>query len=294
MGKTIGKSSLALFAMTVAAYMAIPAAQASYDQYPDLSASSLRYAVKTKRKLDLHYSVYAGGFEALHATLVMNLDKRAYGLKVKAETQGLIGDLFPWQASYITTGHTQHGMLVPSVYTARNTWRKNEKITEMDYGPNGRILKSTTQDGDKTTVKRDFKATLTRHTLDMLTGVLAMLQSVKNTDSCAGAFPVFDGKRRFNIVLKNDGEEMLKSSSYSDYRGMALRCTLTVQPVAGFSKEDQKRGWLAVQHHTEAHHMLPTLWLGRLKGTGQVVPVKMEIASEFGAVVAHLSNSNAD
>ena len=294
MGKTIRKSSLVLLAMTVAAYAAIPLAQASYDKYPDLSASSLRYKVKTKHKLDLHYSVYAGGFEALHASLVMNLDKKAYGLKVIATTEGLIGDLFPWRASYITTGHTQDGRLVPAVYTARSTWRKNEKITEMDYGPGGRILKSTTQDGEKTTVKRDFKAELTRHTLDMLTGVLAMLQSVKNTSNCAGAFPVFDGKRRFNIVLKNDGQEMLTPSSYSDYKGMALRCTLTVQPVAGFSKEDQKRGWLAVQHHTEARHMLPTLWLGRLKGTGQVVPVKMEIASEFGAVVADLSSSSND
>ncbi|MBU6476166.1 MAG: DUF3108 domain-containing protein [Alphaproteobacteria bacterium] len=291
MKKIVKKSGLAAVIVTIAVCAGFPAARASYDAYPDLSAAALRYQVTAKRKLDLHYSVYAGGFEALHATLVMRLDKNAYDLKVSAATQGLIGDLFPWRASYITTGHADAGRLVPAVYTARSTWRKNEKITEMDYGPNGKILKSTTQDGEKTTVRRDFKTKLTQHTLDMLTGVLAMLQSVRNTNRCAGAFPVFDGKRRFNIVLKDDGREMLQPTSYSNYKGMALRCTLTVRPVAGFSAEDQKRGWLAVQNHTEARHMPPTLWLGRLKGSGQVVPVKMEIASEYGAVVAHLSGA---
>jgi len=269
-------------------------AQASYPKNPDFYEAAVHYKVDQEHKLSLKYDVYAGGFKALNASLVMDLDKRAYDMKLKATTEGFIGSLFPWQASYDTSGHADNGKLFPSVYTERSTWRGSEKVTEMDYGPNGKVLKSTTQDGNKTTVDRDINKGLSANTLDILTGTLVMLQSAKSTNKCEGSFPVFDGKRRFNIVLKDDGTEVLQASRYSTFSGEALRCTLEVQPVAGFQPKDQKRGWMAVQNHTEARHMLPTIWLAKLDDTDQVVPVRMEIASEYGSVVAHLTSDTDD
>ena len=264
-------------------------ADASFEKNPNLQDVSLRYAMEREHKLSLQYDVYAGGFKALNAKLVMDLDKKAYDMKLHAATQGFIGSLFPWNASYNTSGHADKGRLIPTVYTERSTWRGNEKITEMDYAPNGKFLKSTTQNQGKTTVERNIDEVLTADTLDLLTGTLVMLQSAKNTNQCAGKFPVFDGKRRFNITLKDDGTEVLAPSNYSKFEGEAMRCILTVEPVAGFKPKDAKRGWMAVQNHTEERHKLPTIWLAHMKDSGQVVPVRMEIASAYGTVIAHLS-----
>ena len=280
--------AVSVAALAMIALAATPA-QATYPKNPELVDVSINYKVDQERKFSLHYDVYAGGFKALNASLVMDLDKRAYDMKLKAATEGFIGSLFPWSATYNTSGHAEQGKLIPTVHTERSTWRGSEKVTEMSYGPNGKILKSTTQDGDKTTVNRDIDQVLSKDTLDLLTGTLTMLQSAKNTEKCAGKFPVFDGKRRFNIVLQDDGTEVLPVSRYSKFSGEALRCTITVEPVAGFVPKDQKRGWMAVQNHTEAHHMLPTIWLARVGDSGQVIPVRMQIASEYGSVVAHLS-----
>lgn len=292
MGTAIKRAGYSLAAMGVAVMAS--AAQASYPKNPDLYDVSTRYKVDREHKLSLKYNVYAGGFEALNASLVMDLDKHAYDMKLQASTEGFIGSLFPWQASYDTSGHADKGKLIPSVYTERSTWRGAEKVTEMDYGPNGKVLKATTQDGKKTTVDRDVNQMLSANTLDILTGTLVMLQTAKNTNKCQGSFPMFDGKRRFNVVLKDDGTEMLQASRYSTFSGEALRCTLEVQPVAGFEPKDQKRGWMAVQNHTEARHKLPTIWLAKLDDSEQVVPVRMEIASEYGSVVAHLSSDTDD
>ena len=280
--------SLSAMALAFIAITATPAVAARVKN-PNLYEASINYKVDQEHKLSLQYNVYAGGFEALNAKLVMDLDKHAYDMKLQAATQGFIGALFPWSASYNTSGHAERGRLLPTVYTERSTWRGSEKVTEMDYGPNGKVLKSTTQNGNTTTVDRDINQVLSANTLDLLTGTLVMLQSAKNTNHCAGKFPVFDGKRRFNIVLKDDGTEVLPPSRYSKFEGEAMRCTLTVEPVAGFEPKDQKRGWMAVQNHTEAHHMLPTIWLARVGDSDQVVPVRMQIASEYGSVVAHLS-----
>ncbi|MDE1150935.1 MAG: DUF3108 domain-containing protein [Micavibrio sp.] len=265
------------------------AAEAGYKPYYE--NASLRYDIQEPKKMGLKYDVYAGGFQALSANLEMDLTKKAYDIGLDAKTEGFIGSLFPWEASYSTSGHSEKGVLIPSLSTSRSTWKKSVKTTEMAYDPKGALVKSTTQADNKTTVQRDFKKELSQDAVDMLTGTLLMMQNTKNTQKCEGSFPVFDGKRRYNITLKDDGKEMLEKSKYSAFKGEALRCTLKVDPVAGFNDKDQKRGWMAVQNHTEARHKLPTIWLARLEDKGPIVPVRVEIASEYGAVVAHLTGA---
>lgn len=279
--------SCVLSAVLLAGLVSTPTAKASYDK-------ANFYAMDQQRKLSLKYDVYAGGFKALNASLVMDLSKKAYDMELDAETQGFIGNLFPWKASLNTSGHAEKGILIPTIHTERSSWRQKLKIIEMNYAPNGRVLKTTTQSDGKTVTNRDIDQEMAKNAMDLLTGTLVILQNVRNSDKCTGKFPVFDGKRRFNITLTDEGKETLSPSKYSSFQGEAVRCTLTVEPVAGFKKKDQKRGWMAVQNHTEQHHMLPTLWLARLKGSNQVVPVRMEIASDYGSVVAHLSNGIAN
>jgi len=267
----------------------LAAAENGYKPYYENVA--LRYDVQEPKKMGLKYDVYAGGFQALSANLEMDLNKKAYDIDLDAKTEGFIGSLFPWQATYSTSGHSEKGVLIPTVSTSRSTWKKSVKTTEMAYDPKGTLLKTTTQADDKTTVQRDFKKELSQDAVDMLTGTLLMMQNAKNTQKCEGSFPVFDGKRRYNITLKDDGKEVLAKNKYSAFTGEALRCTLKVDPVAGFNDKDQKRGWMAVQNHTEARHKLPTIWLARLEDKGPIVPVRVEIASEYGAVVAHLTGT---
>jgi len=251
--------------------------------------ASLRYDIEAPKKLGLTYDVYAGGFKALAATLDMDLDPKAYDMSLKAKTQGTIGSLFPWEATYATSGRATDGAPTPTMHTSRSSWKKDEKVTEMQFSPKGDVLKTTTHENNQTKIKKDFDPSLTTDAVDVLTGALQMFQRTGQTSKCEGSFPVFDGKRRFNITLSDDGTETLTKNKYSAYRGDTLRCTLKVEPVAGFKKDDTKRGWMAVQNHTEARKKPPTLWMAQLEEKGPMVPVRMEIASSYGTVVAHLT-----
>lgn len=281
--KLVKSAAHAVFATLIA--LMPQAAQAAYEK------ASLRYEVNEPEKLGLKYDVYAGGFKALNAELTMDLDPKAYDMALKAQTQGMIGNLFPWEATYATSGHAENGTPLPSMHTSRSSWKKNEKVTEMQYGPKGTLLKTTTREDNKTKVKKDFEPDMTKDAVDMLTGALQMMQNTGMTDQCAGSFPVFDGKRRFDIELKDDGKDTLAKSKYSAFRGEAIRCTVKVKPVAGFKKKDQNRGWLAVQNHTEERNKPPTIWFAKLEENGPMVPVRMEIASSYGSVVAHLTGA---
>lgn len=289
MSKTCLKFILPAALAAVIGFSASAQAQQGYKPYYE--NASLRYDMPEPKQLGLRYDVYAGGLKALSANLELDLAAEAYDIGLKAETDGFIGSLFPWKASYATSGHSDKGVLIPTVSTSSSSWRSDEKTTEMSYDPHGNLLKTTEQRGQKTVVKRDIDKSLTHDAVDMLTGALLMMQNAKNTEKCEGSFPVFDGKRRFNITLKDDGRETLAKSSLSRFEGEALRCTLKVEPVAGFKPKDKDRGWMAVQAHTEARKKPPTIWFARLDDKGPVVPVRMEINSAYGAVVAHLTGA---
>jgi YD repeat-containing protein len=259
---------------------------------PYYENAALRYDVTEPRKMDLQYDVYAGGFHALDASLELDLDKKAYDVGIDAKTKGFIGKMFPWQASYSTSGHAEKGVLIPTTSTGRSAWRNRVSTTEMKYDPKGRLVKTTTQSGSKTTVNRDIDKNMATNAVDILTSTLLIMQNARNTQKCEGSFPVFDGKRRFNITLHDDGTDTIQKSKYSSFSGEAMRCTMKMEPVAGFKDKDLKRGWMAVQAHTEERKKDPTIWLARLDSKGPVVPVRMEIASQYGTVVAHLTGTN--
>lgn len=261
--------------------------------HADYQQASLRYDVEKKQKLALQYDVYAGGMHALNASLTLDLDKKAYDMALEAETQGIIGSLFPWKANYSASGHTRDGVLIPNMYKSQSSWKDKIKITEMDFDPKGKVLKTTTRENDKTTTERDIDDVLSANAVDLLTGALAMMQSARNTSKCAGTFPIFDGKRRFNITLTDAGADTISKSKYSSFSGKALRCVLKVDPVAGFKEKDKNRGWMAIQNHTAERKKMPTLWFGPHPKSGQIVPVRMEISSSYGGVVAHLTSSQA-
>jgi len=246
------------------------------------------HATNDFQDMVLTYNIYAGGMHALTAQLNMDTTTDNYDVALKAQTKGFIGKLFPWAGDYTTTGLTQDNKLSPTIHKASSKWKKKLKQTELEYQANGDFKEKRVKKNGKTTTQSNIKSELTLETVDMLTGILSMLQQTGNTHSCGGSAPVFDGKRRFNITFKDDGIDTIKKSKYSTFSGPALRCIIDVKPVAGFKKKDQKRGWMAIQNHTNKRKKPPTIWLAQLEENGPVVPVRMEIRSDYGAVIAHL------
>lgn len=238
----------------------------------------------------LGYDVYAGGMRALQASLAMNLSQENYEVELDAKTQGFIGKLFPWAGHYATLGSSEDGDLTPKEYKSTSVWKKDAKQTRLEYKNGAFKAKHVTKNGKKTT-QTEIKDTLTKDTVDMLTGAIQLLQKTHDNHGCSGSVPVFDGKRRFNLVFKDQGTDTIRKSKYSVFHGKAIKCIIEVEPVLGFKEKDKKRGWMAVQNHTKERKKMPTIWLASLQDDGPFVPVRMEISSDYGGVVAHLSKT---
>lgn len=285
----IVRKHLALFTAAALLCWAVPAVSAEKTD----AATAVRYAVTTPVTLDLKYDIYAGGFDVMSADLSLDLAPKTYKLGMTANTHNFIGKLFPWKGVYRTTGGAaKSGGPVPQEHLATTTWKGTVTRKKMEYDAAGDLTMLTTSEKNKTRERTDIKEDLYKGSVDLLTGMMMIIENTTAAKTCEGVFPVFDGKRRFDIKLHSPIEERLEKSKYSAFQGDTVRCTIKVMPVGGFVKKDAKRGWMAVQSHTEERKHPPLVWFG--KGPGdRMIPVRMEIASAYGSVVAHLMTKTA-
>lgn len=239
---------------------------------------------------NLGYDIYAGGFEAVHAKYLLSQDAESdLKVEVQAETEGFIGKLFPWHGRYTTTGQYKGDDFVPATHTSTSVWRDKPKEKELVF-ENGKIKSYVERTQTSKREKEDLKPDMVNNAVDLLSAVMIAVKKVENTGECNTSATAFDGKRKFDIQLTDSVNDTIKSPQYSVYNGPALKCTLSVLPLEGFKPGDENKGWMAIQNHTAERGKLPEIWFAPLKENGPLLPVRMEIESSYGNVVAHLSD----
>lgn len=242
-----------------------------------------------QQKVTLKYDIYAGGMHALKAFYHVSETSTAYQTSLKAMTKGMIGKVFPWTGEFETMGTRYNQAYTPIQHQANSKWKKKIKKTELSFDEAGRLQQRVYEKYKRPAViQTEFKEGVTDNAHDMMSGIMSLMQQAGINKKCAGSTDIVDGKRKFNIALKDEGVEMLKKTKHNVFSGPALKCTIEVTPVAGYREKDKNRGWMAVQNHSKERNKMPTIWLGRLENK-QIVPVRMEINSSYGTVIAHLS-----
>tara|TARA_B100000686_G_scaffold320065_1_gene371350 strand:- start:946 stop:1776 length:831 start_codon:yes stop_codon:yes gene_type:complete len=242
----------------------------------------------------LEYNVFAGGVEALRADFdIAEKNSGQTEIDVEVETDGFIGTLFPWEGTYKTIGANLDPVFRPDQHTSTTEWRGDPKYKTLTF-QDGRAVSYSEVKGKDRVQKNDIAPEMTENAVDLLSGLMILFNKVEAENTCNTAATVFDGKRKFNVQLTDPVQDQVTASEYSRYTGPALRCTITVVPLEGFSERDQDKGWMAVQNHTAKRGKLPQIWFADLFNDSAMLPVRMEINSAYGGVVAHLAQYSAE
>lgn len=235
------------------------------------------------------YSVYAGGINAVHAKLSLDLAKaNQYRMILSAKTRGFLARLAPWSGSFETEGWKSGAMFRPRLHRSTSVWREETEVKEYSYTRDGNLtgLKITEEGKDKS--PGEIEKELTENTTDALTATLLVMQGINENGECEGASEVFDGKRRFLLRFHNKGAAELRQSSYNLYNGPAVVCEVEIEPKGG-AWHSRPRGWLSIQEQGRKKGQLPKIWLAKISEEGPAVPVKVQVKTEYGALMAHLT-----
>ena len=281
----------ALAAVAVAFVLGMPGPSWGAD------AGSAALAEET-RALTLRYDAYVGGFYAFGFDVTLGLDPKAYGVAVEGGTRGLVGRLFAWRTHLTAEGGLASSSPLPSGlapvrFDTVTEWRGKPRRTTLRFMGRGRYAverepaepSAARSDGDED----ELPDSLPAGAMDPVAASVAALTASARDGACERRVPVFDGKRRYDLVVHDGGgPTSLMPSHVSAYAGPALSCRIAIERISGFSKRRRN-----AQQWGDDSSTPPTIWVARLTPDMPLVPVRFMASIDFGTLVLHLVRAEA-
>jgi hypothetical protein len=242
-----------------------------------------------KPSVVLDYKIYIGGLEALSATVSIGEDAAHYDVAIKAVTAGAVGRMMPWTIDIDSRGNVAGDVLQPVEHAQKNSFQSKNRSVTLHYDGHGGFIERTVIPAAQEDQRDEVPADQTRNTLDIVSGVFAGLRAADRTGSCNGRVPVFDGRRRFDLLYSDDGHETLEASGVAMYSGDALKCSVKVEPGAGYWKKNQKK-FFTRRVNGEDQVVPIEVYIARVGAAKVEVPVRIESTSPFGSLVLNLQS----
>lgn len=253
-----------------------------------LPASETPDATGVSTDMDLGYTVYAGGLPLVRASLTLDLSPERYSADFSAQGSRIVDFLTRWSFEAEAEGMVATGAVAPQRYHSDRRIRGKRQTGTLVYDEDGRVEASA----DPPRSREDTNAVpaeLRPETVDPLSAAVALIHGMAETGRCAGTIPVYDGRRRYDIVASGGEHEHLGASSYALYEGPAMRCDIRLVPVAGFKAGDGSDFW---DGNGPADRRRASVWLAQPRPAAPPVPVRILADSAIGPLIIHLTDVN--
>jgi len=250
-----------------------------------VSPSEARNTNVYSQQLHLTYDIFVGGFHSGQIDLSVKFEENNYELFAITKSAGLIDYLVGFRSYAQTRGKKDNEKLSPISHHVNNLWTGEFRFVRMGYinpaqkfrGPEYTVIHPPPEVDDRETVSEAVR----RNTIDPLSAALrASLSSKEQADrlSCQDSIPVFDGRRRYDLVFEDAGTEVIDGPYYD---GATRKCLASIQRIIGFSRDP----FLPRSKDLEGGE----IWFANLVPGWPPVPVRFKADVGLGNAFVHLT-----
>jgi Protein of unknown function (DUF3108) len=231
--------------------------------------------------LALAYRVYYGGFQVLRLAVDIRMAPENYAMEMNFRTLGLIGRMFPWTMRAYANGRLTENGVRPVTAGQRNSWRGRQRWVELRYPGRSPVVADARPAANEDLPSPESLI----DTIDLASAILAVSRKLGMDRGCALRLPVFDGRRRYDLRFRGLGDATIRRNGYSVFAGPVIRCRAEMKRLEGFeSRQKSYGGW------GEADRAA-VVFMGRPFTDAPPVPVRIEIQTRWGDVMAHLTRA---
>jgi len=237
---------------------------------------------KAAELVELEYEVYFGGMHIVSAKASLQKGSQNYRISSEATTQGMLKWMFGWTGNGKSVGAITPKGLQPVEHSHNSLSDDKTREVKIDYNPGGKVefqVKDSDPDSDEYRRTPLDLATID-NTIDPMSAILSMSRNLESGHECVGEFPIFDGQRRYNITLTHREPKMIEATEYSVFSGEAVGCEVKIEQIGGFWKKPSK-------YSKGARNRV--IWVARPIPESPPVPVKLNVQTKMGTLVAHLT-----
>jgi hypothetical protein len=235
--------------------------------------------------VQLHYTVFLGGLHVMNSNADFRRKGASYSIEMKAATHGLLRRLAPWNADLTSTGRMQKDQVRPTSGKITTTWQDNSKNVSFTY-PGTKTVQVKFEPPQGEDKHEAVPESLKRDVLDPLNGIVQIMANFAYGKGCEQTVPVYDGHRRFDILLTDEGRQKLEGEDYSVFSGEAMKCKADLAMVAGSRKDREGSGFW--EDNKGGNRPPVYIYLATVNPKLPPLPVRAETSTVFGNVVIHL------
>ena len=175
-----------------------------------------------------NFTVFVGPFNASKTDFTYALDSKNYAVSSRVKTFGFFDTLYPFEAVYSTTGKIKGQEFETTSYKYRSKSRFNRRRKELIYNQDGIPVYRLSSKNDKEKKVELTPSAKNNETTDLQTVFAKLAYQYNQTKFCDSRMEVFDGKRRFDIIFKDEGQEELVPNQFSSLSGKAGKCSMYI------------------------------------------------------------------
>jgi len=231
-------------------------------------------AIRPVPPVELTYNAYVLGFPAV--SFDFHYDQTATGYRVMSEgrTNGLADLIAHYRMKSVSDGALVDSGYRPAEHESTGTRSGKPWLMHIDF--DGDSIRARTEPPDDHPLK---PAELSR-SIDPLTAILAASHHLAASGSCDQRIRVFDGRERYDLVLGDEGEDIL-SKGFGIFAGKAHRCRLALVKMKDSAPDPSQDLGRPAQ-----------IWFAPPAPDLPAVPVRVDFRTALGTVTVSLDAIN--
>ncbi|WP_169542843.1 DUF3108 domain-containing protein [Sneathiella aquimaris] len=246
------------------------------------SMLTMSFATETSANepLRLKHSVYLGGLYLGSVKTDVREAGNTYAIMSEARSNSSLTWMFEWIANATSSGTVFKNKVVPDYHFHQSAWNDKKRGATLTFDADGDVKaelvgKKNTNLQKYTPLPKDGL----RNSVDPMSMILSAVLSYETDNRCDGYYPVFDGRRRYDVKLTDAGEKVFKPSKYSVFSGKASGCRINIIEKGGFKRD-------ADYKLDEDEELI--VWVAKPVEDGRPVPVRMQVQTDLGSMEMHL------
>ncbi|MDF1749350.1 MAG: DUF3108 domain-containing protein [Alphaproteobacteria bacterium] len=231
--------------------------------------------------LTLEYEAYFGGMHIASARAEIYRDETSYRIEGRARARGLLDWYSDWKGEVLSRGLVEDDLKVePKTHVNDGVWRGEERRNRMTFRPDGTVdVRRDAPDDDEiiTPVPKDSIP----GSIDPITAILSLSGAIQKGGRCEGTVPVYDGRRRYDMIITPEGMKTFERNDYTVFSGEAMACRLEFNRIGGFREQTSNKYTKTAQDRL--------VWVASPFPGTPPVPVRLEVSTDYGTLIVHLT-----
>jgi hypothetical protein len=231
-------------------------------------------------RMSLLYEVYSGGFHVLNFELDLALAPESYDITARINSAGFVGWFLAWRQTSESQGRLGPETVSPVSHRSEGEVRGRRRSVEIDYQA-GTVSEVRVEPPAREDEGRDeVSVERRREAMDPISSILSAIRRISAGQGCGGRLPVFDGRRRYDLVLteRSRGPGLPQLAGGPSER---IQCDFVYEPIAGHNRRD-------ADPETRDKRRIQSGRVFAERSGALIVPVRIEIDGDWGMTIAHL------